>query len=129
MFLLVNHSLSGALPTIRSRCQRLVMQPLEFTLDSLSRYPMQSRMTFVECGGNSAPLFSNQPVQANVQTLHGLVSCAEWTGVMLSTLLEEAGIDPKARWLIAEGAEVSGEWEGRFRQVQNRRPTSSGLLR
>ena len=66
---------------------------------------MVSRMTFVECGGNSAPLFSNEPVQASVQTIHGLVSCAEWTGVMLSTLLEEAGIDPKAKWLIAEGAD------------------------
>ena len=44
-------------------------------------------------------------MQANVQALHGLVSCAEWTGVMLSTLLEEAGIDPKAKWLIAEGAD------------------------
>src|SRR5215208_3918363 len=71
----------------------LVKRPLQFTLDTLARYPMQSRMAFVECGGNSAPLFSNEPVQASVQTLHGLVSCAEWTGVMLSTLLDEAGID------------------------------------
>jgi sulfane dehydrogenase subunit SoxC len=83
----------------------LVRRPLVFTLDSLARYPMVSRMTFVECGGNSAPLFSNEPVQANVQAIHGLVSCAEWTGVMLSTLLEEAGVDPKAKWLIAEGAD------------------------
>src|SRR5215510_9181322 len=83
----------------------LVRRPLEFTLDTLARYPMQSRMTFVECGGNSAPLFSNEPVQAGVQTIHGLVSCAEWTGVMLSTLLEEAGIDSKAKWLIAEGGD------------------------
>src|SRR5689334_11683397 len=83
----------------------LVKRPLEFTLDALGRYPMQSRMAFVECGGNSAPLFSNEPMKANVQTLHGLASCAEWTGVMLSTLLEEAGIDPKAKWLIAEGAD------------------------
>jgi len=83
----------------------LVKNPLSFTLDTLGRYPLVSRMTFVECGGNSAPLFSNQPVPANVQALHGLVSCAEWTGVMLSTLLEEAGIDPKATWLIAEGAD------------------------
>jgi sulfane dehydrogenase subunit SoxC len=58
----------------------LVRRPLEFTLDTLARYPMQSRMTFVECGGNSAPLFSNEPMKAGVQTLHGLVSCAEWTG-------------------------------------------------
>ena len=37
--------------------------------------------------------------------LHGLVSNAEWTGVPLSILLDEAGIDPKAKWLIAEGAD------------------------
>jgi sulfane dehydrogenase subunit SoxC len=83
----------------------LVKQPLVFTLDALSRYPMVSRMAFVECGGNSAPLFSLEPIQANVQALHGLVSCAEWTGVPLSTLLDEAGIDPKAKWIIAEGAD------------------------
>ncbi len=83
----------------------LVKQSLVFTLDTLARYPMVSRMTFVECGGNSAPLFSKEPIQASVQALHGLVSSAEWTGVMLSTLLEETGIDPKAKWLIAEGAD------------------------
>jgi sulfane dehydrogenase subunit SoxC len=83
----------------------LVRRPLVFTLDSLSRYPMVSRMTFLECGGNSAPLFSNEPMQVDIQAIHGLVSCSEWTGVMLSTLLDEAGIDPKAKWLIAEGAD------------------------
>src|SRR3989454_9230067 len=84
----------------------LVKQSLVFTLDALARYPTVSRMTFVECGGNSAPLFSKEPIQASVQALHGLVSCAEWTGVRLSTLLEETGIDPKAKWLIAEGADA-----------------------
>ena len=84
----------------------LVRQPLVFTLDSLARYPMVSRMTFVECGGNSAPMFSKEPIQASVQALHGLCSCAEWTGVPLSLLLEETGIDPKAKWLIAEGADA-----------------------
>src|SRR6516165_6428544 len=84
----------------------LVKQPLEFTLDALARYPMVTRVTFLECGGNSAPLFSPQPLQANVQALHGLASCAEWTGVKLSTLLEEAGVEPKAKWFIAEGADA-----------------------
>jgi sulfane dehydrogenase subunit SoxC len=84
----------------------LVKQPLVFTLDALARYPMVSRMTFVECGGNSAPFFSKEPIQASVQALHGLVSCAEWTGVRLSTLLDETGIDPKAKWFIAEGADA-----------------------
>ena len=59
----------------------------------------------MECGGNSAPLYSKEPVQANVQALHGLCSCAEWTGVKLSTLLEEAGVDASAKWFIAEGAD------------------------
>jgi sulfane dehydrogenase subunit SoxC len=84
----------------------LVKRPLVFTLDALARYPMVSRMTFVECGGNSAPLFAHDPIQATVQALHGLSSCAEWTGVPLSTLLEETGIDPKAKWMIAEGADA-----------------------
>ncbi len=84
----------------------LVKRPLMFTLDTLARYPTVSRMTFVECGGNSAPFFSKEPIQASVQALHGLVSCAEWTGVRLSTLLEETGIDSKAKWLIAEGADA-----------------------
>ena len=83
----------------------LVKQPLVFDLEALARYPMVSRIHFVECGGNSAPLFNKDPVQANVQAIHGLVSCSEWTGVRLSTLLEETGIDPKAKWLLAEGAD------------------------
>src|SRR6266571_5038318 len=78
----------------------LVKRPLAFTLDALARYPMVSRMTFVECGGNSAPMFSKEPIQASVQALHGLASCAEWTGVPLSTLLEETGLDPKGERLM-----------------------------
>jgi sulfane dehydrogenase subunit SoxC len=57
-------------------------------------------------GGNSAPLLLKEPIQANVQALHGLCSCAEWTGVLLTTLLEEVGVDPKAKWFIAEGADL-----------------------
>src|SRR5256884_3071006 len=84
----------------------LVKQPMVYTLDDLHRYPMVSRISFVECGGNSAPLYSKEPIAANVQALHGLCSCAEWTGVMLTTLLEEVGVDPKAEWFIAEGADL-----------------------
>jgi len=85
----------------------LVERPLVFTLDALMRYPMISRMTFIECGGNSAPLWSPEPVDATAQAIHGLVSCAEWTGVPLSALLEETGVDPRARWFVAEGADAS----------------------
>jgi sulfane dehydrogenase subunit SoxC len=84
----------------------LVKQAMVYTLDALHRYPMVSRTTFLECGGNSAPLYSKEPIQASVQAIHGLSSCAEWSGVLLSTLLEEVGVDPKAKWLIAEGADL-----------------------
>jgi sulfane dehydrogenase subunit SoxC len=84
----------------------LVRQPLEFTLETLSRYPLVSRMHFVECAGNSAPMFSNEPMQVTAGAIHGLVSNSEWTGVKLSTLLDEAGIDPSAKWLVAEGADA-----------------------
>ena len=100
----------GGVPDIDPEKHRLVIhglvkRPLVFDLNTLERYPMVSRIGFVECGGNSAPLFSNEPIQADVQAIHGLASCSEWTGVLLSTLLEETGIDPKAKWIIAEGAD------------------------
>jgi len=102
--------LHSGIPDIDPEQHRLIIhgmvkQPLEFTVDALMRYPMVTRKHFVECGGNSAPLFSNEPVQAPVGLLHGLVSCAEWTGVPLSILLDEAGADPSAKWMLAEGAD------------------------
>jgi sulfane dehydrogenase subunit SoxC len=86
----------------------LVRRPLVFTLDALSRYPMTSRITFLECAGNSQLLFAKEPVAADVRGLHGLVSCAEWSGVPLAMLLDEAGVDPGAQWLLAEGADAAG---------------------
>ncbi len=102
--------LHSGIPDIDPEQHRLVIhgmvkQPLEYTVDALMRYPMVTRKYFVECGGNSAPMFSDEPVQAPVGLLHGLASCAEWTGVPLSTLLDEAGADPKAKWMLAEGAD------------------------
>jgi sulfane dehydrogenase subunit SoxC len=86
----------------------LVKRPLVFTLERLSRYPREQRITFLECAGNGQALYQKDPVAANVQAIHGLVSCAEWSGVKLSLLLEEAGVDPKAQWLLAEGADAAG---------------------
>jgi sulfane dehydrogenase subunit SoxC len=108
LFFSICHS---ALPDIDPAQHKLVIhglvkQPLVYTLDSLSRYPMVTRTHFLECSGNSAPMFSNEPMQVTAQAIHGLVSNAEWTGVLLSTLLEETGIDPKATWLLAEGADA-----------------------
>jgi sulfane dehydrogenase subunit SoxC len=86
----------------------MVRQPLVFTVEALSRYPMQSRIAFIECAGNSQVLNAPQPQPLNATAIHGLLGCSEWTGVRLATLLDEAGVDPAARWVIAEGADSSG---------------------
>jgi sulfane dehydrogenase subunit SoxC len=104
----INHT---GIPDIDPDKHRLVIhgmvrQPKIYSLEDLARYPMVTRMGFVECGGNSAPMFSSEPVQATAQALHGLASNSEWTGVLLSTLLEEVGVDPKAKWFLAEGADA-----------------------
>ena len=86
----------------------LIKRPLVFTLETLSRYPVESRIAFIECGGNGNQLYQKDAAPLNVQALHGLVSCAEWTGVPLSILLDEAGVDPAAKWILAEGADAAG---------------------
>ena len=83
----------------------LVERPLVFTMDELTRFPSQSRIHFLECSGNGQIEWTG--IGDTVQRTHGLMSCCEWTGVPLSTILDEVGLDPKARWLLAEGADAA----------------------
>src|SRR5437660_352049 len=78
----------------------LVDRPLTFTMDDLKRFPSVSRLHFVECAGNR-----HTPRHKTVQESHGMTSCSEWTGVLLSTLLKECGLKSSATWFVAEGAE------------------------
>lgn len=85
----------------------IVKRPLAFSLDALMRYPMETHIYFVECAGNSGAFSSAQPLQVTAGELNGLLSCSEWTGVRLSTLLAEAGVAKEAKWVIAEGADAA----------------------
>src|SRR5436309_10805324 len=85
----------------------MVKRPLIFTVDALLRYPMISRIYFLECSGNSQLLYQPAPPNLTVGQTHGLVSCSEWTGVPLRLLLEEAGVDRSAQWMLAEGADAA----------------------
>ena len=78
----------------------LVDQPLTFTMEDLKRLPSVTRLHFIECAGNR-----HNGRQRTVQESHGMTSCAEWTGVLLSTLLKECGLKGSATWFVAEGAE------------------------
>lgn len=85
----------------------LVDRPLEFRVEDLLRYPMESRVLFIECSGNSFRNTLGKPAQVSCGEIHGLVSNSEWTGIPLSMLLDESGVQAAARWVIAEGADAA----------------------
>jgi sulfane dehydrogenase subunit SoxC len=85
----------------------LVERPLVFTIDDILRFPSTSRIHFLECSGNTQG-WKNGEAAWTVQDTHGLLSCCEWTGVPLSTLLAEVGVKPAAKWVLAEGADAAG---------------------
>jgi sulfane dehydrogenase subunit SoxC len=96
------------IPDLDPKQHRLLMhgmvdRPLEFTLDELKRLPSVSRVYFLECNANSRPL--RGPNGESVQLVHGRTSCSEWTGVLLSVLLKECGVQKAASWIVAEGDE------------------------
>ncbi len=85
----------------------LVKAPRVFTMDDMMRLPSVSRIHFIECGANTAMEWANVSVPS-VQYTHGMVSCCEFSGVKLSTLLDLCGADTKAgRYVLAEGADGS----------------------
>jgi sulfane dehydrogenase subunit SoxC len=101
----------GGVPAIDPDQYRLIIhglveRPLILTMDELVRFPSRSSIYFLECSGNTQN-WSNPNPKWTVQDTHGLVMCCEWTGVPLATLLNEVGIKPQARWLLAEGADAA----------------------
>jgi sulfane dehydrogenase subunit SoxC len=84
-----------------------VQRPLTFSVDALLRYPTVTRIQFLECAGNSGQNLGPQPPQAPCGVIHGLMSCSEWTGVPLAILMDEAGVDREAEWVLAEGADAA----------------------
>jgi sulfane dehydrogenase subunit SoxC len=85
----------------------LVERPLVMTMDDILRLPAVSQIRFLECAGNGYTEVLPMPRSKTVQVSHGLLSCCEWTGVPLSTVLAEAGIKPEAKWVLAEGADAA----------------------
>src|SRR6185295_12134188 len=86
----------------------MVRQAKVYTMDDLMRLPAVSRMHFIECGANTGMEWGNVAVPT-VQYTHGMLSCCEFTGVPLSTLLDDVGFDRKnGKFVLAEGADGSG---------------------
>ena len=100
----------SGIPAIDPASHRLVIhgmvdRPLSLSMADIRRLESVTRILALECGGNSAGEWAGAG-GADVQRSYGLVSGSEWTGVPLSRLLAEAGVQARASWVIAEGADA-----------------------
>lgn len=102
----------NGVPTIHPTQHRLLVhglvgRPMTFTVEDLMRFPSASRLAFIECAGNSREGWS-EAQDSTVQSLHGMTSTSEWTGVTLSTIVEAVHRQPAATWMLAEGGDAAG---------------------
>lgn len=84
-----------------------VKKEVVLTLDELKKYPSESRIHFIECPANGSTGWRG-PQFNNLQFMKGMMSQAEWTGVMLKTVLEDIGLEDDAVWMLAEGSDNAG---------------------
>jgi sulfane dehydrogenase subunit SoxC len=101
----------GGIPNIDPARHRLIIhgmveRPMKYSLADVRRFPTVSRTYFMECSGTTGSeiMKAREPT---VQRTHGLVSTSEWTGVPLSTLLKQTGLNPGAAWVLAEGSDAA----------------------
>jgi sulfane dehydrogenase subunit SoxC len=99
----------AGVPTIDPAQHRLMLHglvegPMIFTMEDIRRFPSESHIYFLECSGNPG---YKKPYGKTASDLVGLLSCAEWTGVKLKLVLQEAGLRPEAKWVVAEGADAA----------------------
>ena len=80
-----------------------VGEPLALTREGLLRRPAVSLVTTIECAGNGRA-FLDPPAPGEPWRL-GAVGTAEWTGVPLRALLDEAGIPAASGEILFRGAD------------------------
>ena len=77
----------------RLKITGMVKQPAEFSLNDLRSMPSTKLIAGYECSGNSG------------RVVQGLCSNGSWTGVRLSNVLTQAGVQPRAREVIFFGTD------------------------
>ncbi len=82
----------------------MVEQPRLYAMRDIERFPSISRIHFIECPANGGMEWRAAQLNS-LQFTHGMIGCADWTGVKVSTILEEVGIKPEGKWALVEGAD------------------------
>ncbi len=85
----------------------LVENPTAWTWEELTALPERTVFATVECAGNGRSFL--QPRAPGVPWGAGAIGHAEWTGVPLHLVLEEAGVKPGAVEVLFEGADRGTE--------------------
>lgn len=75
-----------------------IHEPLELTMDDLRTLPNESVVSYLECGGNWRSFWGSVVGQAAAggQWNTGGISCAEWSGPTLASVLALAGVHSSA---------------------------------
>ncbi len=84
----------------------MVDRPIVLTLADLKRFPSVTRVHFLECSGNGRGAYRAPKPELTPQQVDGLLSNCEWTGVPLSTVFREVGVQSGAKWFLAEGGDA-----------------------
>ena len=87
----------------RLRVEGEVERPYELRHDDLLKMKSRTMVATLECAGNNRNFLV--PKVKGVQWGLGAVGTANWTGVLLSILLDRAGLKPEAREVILEGVD------------------------
>ena len=90
--------------TWRLKVVGAVEKPLELTYDQVLALPSRTTPVTLECAGNGRAFLD--PKAKGVQWELGAVSTAEWTGVMLATILDKAGVKKNAVDVVLEGTDT-----------------------
>jgi DMSO/TMAO reductase YedYZ molybdopterin-dependent catalytic subunit len=109
LFFVRNHF---TMPTLevadwRLRVEGCVAQPATWTWEELTALPERSVFATVECAGNGRSFL--QPQVHGVQWGAGAIGHAEWTGVPLRLVLEQAGIQASATEVLFVGADYGSD--------------------
>ena len=109
LFFVRNHFAAPALDLAgwRLPVEGCVRRSTAWTWDELAALPERTVFATVECAGNGRSFL--QPQVHGVQWGAGAIGHAEWTGVPLRLVLEQAGVKPEAVEVLFEGWDQGSE--------------------
>ncbi|MDQ3539509.1 MAG: sulfite oxidase [Chloroflexota bacterium] len=91
----------------------LVNEELELSLADLQAMPTRTITAFLECSGNSRGRFGSDPAEVDgTKWGNGAIGNAEWTGVSVAEILNQAGVQEGAIDVVSQGGDFEDMQRG-----------------